>query len=188
MTSFNLNYFWSSHCGAAEINPSRNHKVAASICVLAQWVKGPALPWAVCSVGHRCSSDMVLQWLWRRPASTAPIRPLAWECPYAMGAALKRQKDKKKKINITKLEHNFLLGGNGFYCPWTTRRRQRVWGKSCAPWRGYLDVCKDKFSRVSVTEDMGIMLPVGNYLHIHNLCELNLQCVYISYILKKNSH
>ena len=27
----------------------------------------------------------------------APIRPLAWEPPYAMGAALKRQKDKKKK-------------------------------------------------------------------------------------------
>ena len=42
---------------------------------------------------------MVLQWLWRRPASTAPIRPLAWECPYAMGAALKRQKDKKKNLN-----------------------------------------------------------------------------------------
>ena len=39
-------------------------------------------------------------WLWRRPAATAPIRPLAWEPLYAVGAALekaKRQKDKKKK-------------------------------------------------------------------------------------------
>ena len=27
----------------------------------------------------------------------APIRPLAWELPYAMGAALKRQKKKKKE-------------------------------------------------------------------------------------------
>ena len=29
--------------------------------------------------------------------ATAPIRPLAWEPPYAAGAALKRQKTKKKK-------------------------------------------------------------------------------------------
>ena len=36
-------------------------------------------------------------WLWHRPAATAPVRPLAWEVPYAMGAALKRLKKKKKK-------------------------------------------------------------------------------------------
>ena len=53
-----------------------------------------------CGVDHRCSLDLVLLWLWCRPAATAPIRPLAWEPPYAMGAALKRQKDQKeKKIN-----------------------------------------------------------------------------------------
>ena len=28
----------------------------------------------------------------------APIRPLAWETPYAAGAALKRQKGAKKKL------------------------------------------------------------------------------------------
>ena len=33
----------------------------------------------------------------RRPAATAPIRPLAWEPPYTTGVALKRQKKKKKK-------------------------------------------------------------------------------------------
>ena len=52
-----------------------------------------------CSVGHRRSSDPELLWLWCRPAATDPIRPLAWEPPYAMGAALentKRQKKKKK--------------------------------------------------------------------------------------------
>ena len=32
-----------------------------------------------------------------RPAATALIRPLAWEPPYALGAALKSQKAKKKK-------------------------------------------------------------------------------------------
>ena len=39
----------------------------------------------------------MLPWLWRRPAAAAPIQALAWEIPYAMGAALKRQKKKKKK-------------------------------------------------------------------------------------------
>ena len=33
-------------------------------------------------------------WLWHRPAAVAPIQPLAWELPYVMGAALKRQKKK----------------------------------------------------------------------------------------------
>ena len=32
--------------------------------------------------------DLVLLWLWCRPAATAPITPLAWEPPYAEGAAL----------------------------------------------------------------------------------------------------
>ena len=35
--------------------------------------------------------------LWCKPAATALIRPLAWEPPYAKGAALKEQKTKKKK-------------------------------------------------------------------------------------------
>ena len=36
-------------------------------------------------------------WLWCRPAATSLVRPLAWEPPYAVGVALKRQKKKKKK-------------------------------------------------------------------------------------------
>ena len=34
--------------------------------------------------------------------ATAPIGPLAWEPPYAMSAALKRQKDQNKSKNKTK--------------------------------------------------------------------------------------
>ena len=54
-----------------------------------------------CGIGHRCSSDLALPWLWHRPAATALIRPLAWESPYATGMALKGQKTKKIKIKPT---------------------------------------------------------------------------------------
>ena len=50
-----------------------------------------------CGVGHRCSSDPALLWLWRRPAATALIRPLAWESPYTTGAALENTKKTKQK-------------------------------------------------------------------------------------------
>ena len=58
-----------------------------------------------CTVGHRGGSDPELLWLWRRPVATAPIGPLAWEPPYAAGAAQEiatttRQKDKKKKNGV----------------------------------------------------------------------------------------
>ena len=49
-----------------------------------------------CGVGCRHGSDLALLWLWPRPAAVAPIRPLTWGPPYAVGAALKRQKDKNK--------------------------------------------------------------------------------------------
>ena len=45
---------------------------AGSTPGLAQWVNNLAL-------------------LWCRPAASALIRPVAWEPPYAMGAALKRK-------------------------------------------------------------------------------------------------
>ena len=50
-----------------------------------------------CGVGYTCSSDPVLLWLWCRLAAIALIGLLAWEPPYAEGAALKRQKEKKIK-------------------------------------------------------------------------------------------
>ena len=50
-----------------------------------------------CGVGHRYGLDLALLWLWNRLAATALIGPLAWETPYAVGVALKRQKKKTKK-------------------------------------------------------------------------------------------
>ena len=51
-----------------------------------------------CGVGHRRGLDPALLWLWHRLAATAPIRPLAWEPPYAMGVA--QEKAKRQKIII----------------------------------------------------------------------------------------
>ena len=48
-------------------------------------------------VGRRHGSDPALLWLWRRPATAAPIRPLAYEPPYAMGVALEKTKRQKTK-------------------------------------------------------------------------------------------
>ena len=61
-----------------------------------------------CGVGHRGDSDPVLG-----GRGVAPIRPLAWELPYAMGTALKRQKNKNKK---NKEEEGIAdLGKGGFW-------------------------------------------------------------------------
>ena len=95
-------------------NEFRNHGVSRSIPSLAQWIKDPALSLS-CGVGCRLDLDLVLLWLslWRRPAATAPIGPLAWDPPYAASAALKkdkRQKKKKKKSLKPTLEIN---KGNG---------------------------------------------------------------------------
>ena len=68
-------------------NPSRNHEVAGSIPGLAQRIKDPVFPW-----------------LWHRLAAVTLIRPLAWEPPYAVRAALKRLTTKKKIKNKKSIE------------------------------------------------------------------------------------
>ena len=62
-----------------------------------------------CGVGLSCGLDLALLWLWHRPATTAPIRPLAWEPPYAAGAAQKKnQKTREKKKRNKQADFNIL--------------------------------------------------------------------------------
>ena len=64
-------------------------------------------------VGCRQGSDLLLLWLWRRPETTALIRPLAWEPPYAAGAVLEMAKrhTHTKEICIIQRKniHGFIL-------------------------------------------------------------------------------
>ena len=71
----------SSHCGAIEMNLIRNHDVMGSIPGLDQWVK-----------------DLALLRLWHHSlAAVAPIGLLAWEPPYAVGAALKNKRERERE-------------------------------------------------------------------------------------------
>ena len=78
---------------------TRKHEVAGSVPGLAQRVKGSGIA-VSCGVGCRRGSDPTLLWLWRRLVATAPIRPLAWEPPYAMEMAQKNSKKTKKNKSL----------------------------------------------------------------------------------------
>ena len=62
-----------------------------------------------CGVGCRCGSDPALLWLWHRPVATAPIRPIAWEPPYATGAALKKRQKQTPVTGTKKKLFGFFL-------------------------------------------------------------------------------
>ena len=57
--------------------------------------------------------------LWYRLVAAAPIQPLAWELPYAMGMALKRPKKKKKKRKKRREreKENPDVGEEWLFCP-----------------------------------------------------------------------
>ena len=68
-----------------------------------------------CGVGCRCGSDPALLWLWQRPAATALIQPLAWEPPYAGGAALKSEKKERKEMAHLGREGRVLVARGSLY-------------------------------------------------------------------------
>ena len=50
-----------------------------------------------CGVGHRGARSCIAVAVVERLAVAAPIGPLAWELPYATGAALKSKKEKEER-------------------------------------------------------------------------------------------
>ena len=87
---------WSSHCGSAVMNPTSTNEDKSLIPGLTPWVKGSSIAIS-CGVSHRRGLGLVLLWLWLWPAAIAPILPLAWDLPYVMSVALKRQEKKKQQ-------------------------------------------------------------------------------------------
>ena len=84
------------------------HKAAGLIPGLAQWVK-----------------DSASLLLWCRQTATAPIQPLAWELPHAVGVALK-SKNKNKNLAQVPLCSIFLkeisLNSLGIFNPTNWKR------------------------------------------------------------------
>ena len=81
---------WSSCCGSAETNLTSIHEDAWPPSVDEGSDVGMNR-----GVGPRQGLDLALLGPWCRQAAAAPIQRLAWEPPYAAGAALKRQKKKE---------------------------------------------------------------------------------------------
>ena len=85
--------FRSSHCGTAELNPTRNHDVGSQPSLSGLRI------WHCCELWCklRCGIHPVLLWLWLwcRLVAIALIWSLAWEPPYAEGAVWKKKKKKQ---------------------------------------------------------------------------------------------
>ena len=104
-----------------------------------------------CGVGHRHGLDPALLWLWYRPAAVAVIRPLAWEPPCAVGAALKTQnkiKYKNKKCTRSKEpmlegQHSVEEEGRKARCPLETVRQREREARG-----GNLEACKTKENKL----------------------------------------
>ena len=93
-------------------------------------------------IGRRRGSDMVLLWLWCRPAATAQIWPLAWELPHATGAALKTKKKGKNPTHICFKEMKLI---------------QKIWRPQILSWH---------ISSLPISQRLQILLSViwGDYI------------------------
>ena len=80
------------------VNPTSIHEDAGSI-------PGSGIAMS-CGIGRRCFWDPTLLRLWYKPEAAAPIRPYAWELPYASSVALKSKKKKKFHVSMLSMCRN----------------------------------------------------------------------------------
>ena len=71
----------------------------------------------------------MLLWLWRRPVAMAPIRPLAWESPYAMEAAQEIAKTHTHTQKFDKLE--LIKVQNFYFTKYVVKRMKKQTTISC---------------------------------------------------------
>ena len=100
------------------------------------WGSSVAESWGV---GGRRGLGPTLLRLWRRLVAAAPIRPLAWELPYAMGLGGEKKKKKTKACVILSIIR---------IVAWICFKNIGVWGACnaslCVPcYTGYM-LCKKK--------------------------------------------
>ena len=86
----------SSRRGSVEKNLTSNHEDAGSWHCHELWCVGYGHGW-----------DLALLWLWCRPGTTDPIRPLAWEPPYVVWP-WKKKKKSETSWNLSQV-YNLLL-------------------------------------------------------------------------------
>ena len=61
-----------------------------------------------------------MPWLWHRPSAEALIHSLAWELPYAAGAAVKRKQTNKQT------KKTYILGGFEAFESWASKSENRA--------------------------------------------------------------
>ena len=141
-------FSWSSRCGSEVTNLTSIHEDVGSIPGLTWWVKGSGIAMS-CGVSHRRGSDPALLRLWCRLVAIALFPPLAWELPYAMGLALKRQIKKERKKSV--LLSSYTVGGTVSwwshygrqYGDSSKKSRKRVITLSTVP---FLGICLEKLN------------------------------------------
>ena len=94
-SEFKIVQFWSSRHGSMLTNQLGSMRLLIQSLAPLSGLRSRVV--MSCGVGYRRGSDPALLWLWCRPAAVAPFKPLVWKLPFAVGAALKSKKKKKRK-------------------------------------------------------------------------------------------